>query len=370
MIAVPSASVLVALTEPPCASTTSRTIASPSPEPVDDGPFTKRSKTRGSRSAGIPVPSSRTVRRIHPLEAIPSTPMVPPGRAHQRVADEVAQNSAHPRGICVQRRKVDVDPLAELHPGRPRVGSEGLQCLVDQDSDVNRLAMETQRAALGKGEGAEVVHEHLQQLRRAHDRGHVLGIGRVDAVSDRLRLSADYRKGRAQLVAMSARTDRRCVSSASRRPLISSWRRASERRSDGPRTGTRADRSPASMRWAPSMSAPTGATKRLSTRSATRIARPPSTSAVTATAVSERRRVDRAESAEHRPYDTEDRAQEHEEREADEATDAPRDASPVTPPVRVSSPRAGFALRPPGWAATTAPPPRRPRPHGSPSTRR
>src|SRR5439155_7413054 len=41
---------LRALTLPPCASTMSRTIARPNPEPLECAPLTKRSKIRGSSS--------------------------------------------------------------------------------------------------------------------------------------------------------------------------------------------------------------------------------------------------------------------------------------------------------------------------------
>ena len=61
--------------------------------------------------------------------------------------------------------------------------------------------------------------------------------------------------------------------------------RARERRSAGPRTGTRVEKSPASMRCAPSISAPTGATSRRSTRNASSTTTAPSASAVTASAV-------------------------------------------------------------------------------------
>src|SRR4051794_6246956 len=45
---------------PPCALMMSRQIARPNPEPGDPSPLTKRSKTRGSRSAGMPRPLSVT----------------------------------------------------------------------------------------------------------------------------------------------------------------------------------------------------------------------------------------------------------------------------------------------------------------------
>ena len=58
-ISVPLPGSLIASMLPPCALTTSFAIASPSPDPGEPGPLTKRSKMRGRSSLGIPGPVSR-----------------------------------------------------------------------------------------------------------------------------------------------------------------------------------------------------------------------------------------------------------------------------------------------------------------------
>src|SRR5439155_1039570 len=69
--------------DPPCASTRPRAIASPSPEPVESGERTNRSKTRGRTSGAMPGPVSESATPTHcppdrrpPAGAAADTPTV------------------------------------------------------------------------------------------------------------------------------------------------------------------------------------------------------------------------------------------------------------------------------------------------------
>src|SRR5256885_15052007 len=75
---VPEPTVLSAVIVPPWAVTRSRAIASPRPDPLEPGVFTKRSKTRGSNSAGIPSPGSRTETAMPPSACAALTRTEPP----------------------------------------------------------------------------------------------------------------------------------------------------------------------------------------------------------------------------------------------------------------------------------------------------
>src|SRR3954467_2028029 len=77
---VPSTGLLATETEPPCASTMAFTIGSPRPvPPASWGRRTKRSKTRGSASSGMPTPWSIPSKAAAPAEAPPRPPPRSPG---------------------------------------------------------------------------------------------------------------------------------------------------------------------------------------------------------------------------------------------------------------------------------------------------
>ncbi len=73
--------------------------------------------------------------------------------------------------------------------------------LLDQQAEVGRLAVEGQRAGLRQSDRAQVLDQPAQDERLVEDRPEVLGVGRVDAVDDRLDVAPDDRQRRAQLMA-------------------------------------------------------------------------------------------------------------------------------------------------------------------------
>ena len=168
--------------------------------------------------------------------------------------------------------------------------------------------------------------------------------------------------------AISASTERRRVSSASRRLLIAFIARASER--EIRRTAhwnARREISPLDamcafdQRTNRSREAPQHQKRHQDRERAEHQCRDRHRSV-------ERCGIDRAERAEKQPHHPEDRAGEDEQNDAEEAPDATCEAPPVTAPRRSAGKRRCVAFRPPRRPATPAP--RRSRVHASLSTRR
>ena len=142
----------------------------------------------------------------------------------------------------------------------------------------------------------------------------------------------------------SARRVRRASSFAARRELIALNARASERTSDGPRSGTCVPISPASTRPAASMRSPTGALARRKTRAtAPRTRRRSATATISASAPL-------AEQLADGPRDERDQAADEEDEEQEGATEAPHEAPARVTPRRAIGGWPCLALRPPARA--------------------
>ena len=96
---VPSSGELIAVMEPPWASTRSRAIVRPRPVPVESADLTNRSKTWGRASGWIPVPSSRTDTRT-PAGLVATSTMTALRRGvPQRIDHQVDHDLSDPNGI-------------------------------------------------------------------------------------------------------------------------------------------------------------------------------------------------------------------------------------------------------------------------------
>ena len=129
---------LCALTLPPCASTSCRTIDSPSPRPpyarrVDPSAWVNGSNMCGRNSGRIPTPSSLTVSSamLSPTRRSPRRTWPPDGRELDGVRQQVPRNLLQPPAIAVNgsdrglQRGVDVHALRlgrHLHDVHARRG--------------------------------------------------------------------------------------------------------------------------------------------------------------------------------------------------------------------------------------------------------
>ena len=165
-------------TVPPASVMIPWTVASPSPVPSPASFVVKKgSKARSRTSAGMPVPSSLTVRRTP--ASVPETPMesVPPaGIASRALTARLTRTCSSCATVGQHRHEVGADARSAARSARQRARSSSRSRSRDEDADVEDLGLDDLPPA-----------EH-QEL--ARERG-----GPVGGAADLVDVVADVRVG-------------------------------------------------------------------------------------------------------------------------------------------------------------------------------
>ena len=198
---------LVTDTSPWCASTTARTIASPSPvlparRDRDESPRANRSNSEPTSSGGMPGPSSSTASTTSsPSRSSMATTLVPSGVCTRAFASRFVTTWRSRGSSPVTTVAASGQPHLPVvvGPGRLRV-ADGLD---DDAAEVDRTGGEL-AALVEAGEQQQVLDElgHAHRLRLdAADRVHHVGRQLAAVQAGELGVAADRGERRAQLVA-------------------------------------------------------------------------------------------------------------------------------------------------------------------------
>ena len=168
---VPSPGRLWSSTDPPWAVTRSRTIARPSPAPVESGERQNRSKAWAAASASIPSPVSVTVNdRSDPSRATATATRPSGGRMAERIRHEIPDDLANPQRVHLELSDVGGILDFEATPPDSACGAKAATTSVASAPRSVGSRWRTSAPGIGGREGAQVLDELLHSCVSARTR--------------------------------------------------------------------------------------------------------------------------------------------------------------------------------------------------------